>query len=636
MPAPRRYVTETQAPPSEFRPIFTAWGNWHCPRESVRSHCNLREILLKLAAADDGNAGDFQECQGDDLTATLQETRRPLVAAALRQTRAAFVGIVALSAVTNILMLTGPLFMMQVYDRVLASRSVPTLVALSLLAVTLYLFQALFEVIRSRILTQIGQRLEEELGRPAFDAVLKLPLRLSKKESVPQPLRDLDQLRGFMSGQGPIAIADLPWLPLYLVILFLFHPYFGWLAVAGAIVLIVLTLTSEVMLREPMRLLSLLAARRSDYLEAGRRNAEVLQAMGMREAYAARWNATNADFIDKQRRAGDVTSSFSAASKIFRLALQSGVLALGAWLAILQLASPGAMIAASILTSRALAPIEMVIGQWRGFVNARQARRRLEEVLERLKAGATPMALPAPKQTITAVALTAVAPGTTAIIVRDVGFELKAGQGLGIIGPSGSGKSTLARVLVGVWPAARGTVRLDGAELAQWDPEALGSSIGYLPQDVELFDGTIAENIARFAPHAKPEAIIDAATMAGAHSLILSMPDGYDTRIGAGGAILSAGQRQRIGLARALYGMPFLIVLDEPNASLDAEGEAALTNAIIAARKAGSVVVVIAHRPSALAAVDHVLVLNEGRMVAFGPRDEVLRKTTVRAVSENS
>ncbi len=570
------------------------------------------------------------------MTATLQETRRPLVAAALRQTRAAFAGIVALSAVTNILMLTGPLFMMQVYDRVLASRSVPTLVALSMLAVALYVFQALFEVIRSRILTQIGQRLEEQLGRPAFDAVLKLPLRLSKKESVPQPLRDLDQLRGFMSGQGPIAIADLPWLPLYLVILFLFHPYFGWLAVAGAIVLIALTLTSEVMLREPMRLLSLLAARRSDYLEAGRRNAEVLQAMGMREAYATRWDATNADFIEKQRRAGDVTSSFSAASKIFRLALQSGVLALGAWLAIWQLASPGAMIAASILTSRALAPIELVIGQWRGFVNARQARRRLEEVLEKLRTGSVPMALPVPRQTIAAVAITAVAPGTTAIIVRDVGFELKAGQGLGIIGPSGSGKSTLARILVGVWPVARGTVRLDGAELAQWDPEALGSAIGYLPQDVELFDGTIAENIARFSPQARPEAIIEAATMAGAHSLILSMPDGYDTRIGAGGAILSAGQRQRVGLARALYGTPFLIVLDEPNASLDAEGEAALTNAIIAARKAGSVVIVIAHRPSALAAVDHVLVLNEGRMVAFGPRDEVLRKTTVRAVSENS
>ncbi|RCW27224.1 PrtD family type I secretion system ABC transporter [Ciceribacter lividus] len=570
------------------------------------------------------------------MTATLQETRRPLVAATLRQTRAAFAGIVALSAVTNILMLTGPLFMMQVYDRVLASRSVPTLVALSLLAVTLYLFQALFEIIRSRILTQIGQRLEEELGRPAFDAVLKLPLRLSKKEAVPQPLRDLDQLRGFMSGQGPIAIADLPWLPLYLVILFLFHPYFGWLAVAGAVALIALTLTSEVRLREPMRLLSLLAARRADYLEAGRRNAEVLQAMGMRDAYAARWDATNADFIEKQRRAGDVTSGFSAASKIFRLALQSGVLALGAWLAILQLASPGAMIAASILTSRALAPIELVIGQWRGFVNARQARRRLEDVLEKLKAGTMPMALPAPRQTITAAALTIVAPGTTAIIVRDIGFELRAGQGLGIIGPSGSGKSTLARVLVGVWPAARGTVRLDGAELAQWDPEALGSSVGYLPQDVELFDGTIAENIARFSPDAKAEAIIDAATMAGAHSLILSLPDGYDTRIGAGGAILSAGQRQRIGLARALYRTPFLIVLDEPNASLDAEGEAALTNAIIAARKAGSVVIVIAHRPSALAAVDHVLVLNEGRMVAFGPRDEVLRKTTVRAVSENS
>lgn len=564
------------------------------------------------------------------------DERRRLVAAALRQTLAAFVGVAALSAVTNLLMLTGPLFMMQVYDRVLASRSVPTLVALSVLAIGLYLFLGLLEALRARILTQIGQRLEEQLGGPTFDAVLKLPLRMSKKEAISQPLRDLDQIRQFMSGQGPIAICDMPWLPVYLAILFLFHAYLGWLAVAGAVVLIVLTLASEFALRAPMQRLAQLASSRAEFIEAGRRNAEALRAMGMTGAYSAKWHAANAHYVDEQRRMSDATSSFATTSKIFRLALQSAVLALGAWLAIYQLASPGTMIAASILTSRALAPIEQAIGQWRGFVNARQARRRLEDILGTFSDGRQPMPLPRPRRSLGVSGLAVLAPGATAPLVRDISFALSTGQGLGIIGPSGSGKSTLARALVGVWPPVRGTIRLDGAELDNWDPEARGSSIGYLPQGVELFDGTIAENISRFADKVDPAAIIEAATLAGVHELVLAMPDGYDTRIGAAGAILSAGQRQRIGLARALYGKPFLIVLDEPNASLDAEGEVGLTNAIIAARQAGSIVVVIAHRPNALAAVDQVLVMAKGGMVAFGPRNEVLRKTTVRAVPESA
>ncbi|MBD9625254.1 type I secretion system permease/ATPase [Ensifer sp. ENS06] len=551
-------------------------------------------------------------------------------------TRRAFFGVVVLSAVTNLLMLTGPLFMMQVYDRVLASRSVPTLVALSVLALGLYLFLGLLEVLRARVLTQIGQRLEEQLGGPTFDAVLKLPLRTSKKEAISQPLRDLDQIRQFMGGQGPIAICDMPWLPVYMAILFLFHAYLGWLAVAGAVVLIALTLTSEFVLRAPMQRLAQLASMRAEFIEAGRRNAGAVRAMGMVSAYSAKWHAANADYVDIQRRTSDTTTSFGTLSKIFRLALQSAVLALGAWLAIYQLASPGAMIAASILTARALAPLEQAIGQWRGFVSARQARRRLEDILGAFAENRRPMPLPAPKRALDVSALAVLAPGTAAPIVRDISFTLSAGQGLGIIGPSGSGKSTLARGLVGIWPPARGTIRLDGAELNNWDPEAIGASLGYLPQGVELFDGTIAENISRFAANASPSAIIEAATQAGVHELVLSLPDGYDTRIGAAGAILSAGQRQRIGLARALYGNPFLIVLDEPNASLDAEGEAGLTSAIITAREAGAIVVVIAHRPNALAAVDQVLVMAKGGMVAFGPRDEVLRKTTVRAVPERA
>lgn len=562
--------------------------------------------------------------------------RRSQVAAAVRMTHKAFLGVALLSAVTNLLMLTGPLFMMQVYDRVLASRSVPTLVALSILASGLYLFLVLLEVIRSRILTQIGQWLEEKLGGPTLNTVLKLPLRTSKKDAISQPLRDLDQVRQFMSGQGPIAICDMPWVPIYLVILFLFHAYLGWLAVAGAVILIALTLLSEMTLRRPMQRLAQLGSSRDEFIEAGRRNAEALHAMGMSGAYASRWRGVNGDYIDEQRRTTDTTGGFAAASKIFRQGLQSAVLALGAWLAIYQLASPGAMIAASILTARALAPIEQAIAQWRGFVNVRQARRRLESVLDKFSDNRQPMPLPAPRQALDVTGLAISAPGTNVAIVRDVSFKLVAGQGVGVIGPSGSGKSTLARALVGVWPPARGGIRLDGAELSQWVPEALGPSIGYLPQGVELFDGTMAENISRFATDADPAAIIEAAQQAGVHQLILSMPEGYDTRIGAGGAILSAGQRQRIGLARALFGKPFLLVLDEPNASLDAEGEAALTNAIFAARQAGSIVVVIAHRPNALAAVDQVLVMAEGRAAAFGPRDEVLRKTTVRAVSESA
>ncbi len=561
---------------------------------------------------------------------------RPIVAHALQKTRSAFVNVAMISAVTNLLMLVGPLFMMQVYDRVLTSRSVPTLVALSGLAIGLYLFLGFLEVLRARLLTQIGQRVEEELGSQTFGAVLSLPLRMSKKEAISQPLRDLDQIRQFMGGAGPIAICDMPWLPFYLAILFLFHPYLGWLAVGGALFLIVLTLINELVLRDPTRRLAQLANARSDFIEAGRHNAEALHAMGMRQSYANRWAVTNRTYIAEQRRTSDTTSGFATVSKIFRLALQSAVLALGAWLAIQQLASPGAMIASSILTSRALAPIEQAIAQWRGFVHARQATGRLKQLLEQLGSKPDPMPLPAPTNALAITDLAVAAPGALAPMVHSVSFSLTAGQAVGIIGPSGSGKSTLARALVGIWPPARGSVRLDGAEIDQWDPDALGQSIGYLPQGVDLFDGTIAENIGRFRQDAKPEDIIEAARLAGVHDLILCLPDGYDTQIGTSGAILSAGQRQRVGLARALFGNPFLVVLDEPNASLDAEGENALTNAITTMRQKGSIVVVIAHRPNALAAVDHALVLAQGKVMAFGPRDEVLRKTTMRAVGEKT
>ena len=554
----------------------------------------------------------------------------------MRSARGAFFGVGAVSGVTNLLMLTGPLFMLQIYDRVLASRSVPTLVVLCALVAGLYLFLGILEVIRSRVLTRIGRRLEEQLGDVTFDAVLTLPLKTTRTDAASQPLRDLDRMRQFMSGPGPVAICDLPWLPAYLAIIFVFHPLLGWLGTAGAVILVVVTVSSEAILRAPMARLAKLAGARSAFVEAGRRNAEALRSMGMAGAYAARWRRTNADYLAEQGRVGDATGGFSATTKVFRLALQSAVLALGAWLAIRQEVSPGVMIAASILTARALAPIEQAIGQWRGFVEFRQSRRRLQDLLERLREDGARMPLPRPSRSLRVEGLAVAAPGTAAAIVQDLRFELSAGQGLGIIGPSGSGKSTLVRALVGIWAPARGTIRLDGAELDQWSPEALGPAIGYLPQGVELFDGTVAENIARFAPDAPPDGIIAAARQAGVHDLVLSLPEGYDTRIGEGGAVLSAGQRQRVGLARALYGSPFLIVLDEPNASLDSEGERALSEAIVAAREAGAIVVVVAHRPNALACLDQVLVMAGGRQAAFGARDEVLRKTTMRVVPESA
>lgn len=534
------------------------------------------------------------------------------------------------------LMLTGPLFMLQIYDRVLASRSIPTLVALSLLVGFLYLLLGLLEIIRARILARIALKIDEKLGGETFNAVLLLPLKLTRAEIASQPLRDLDQLRQFMSGLGPVAIFDLPWLPVYLAIIFLFDPLLGWLAGGGAALLAILAIVNEVALRAPILSVAALNSERLDLVEAGKRNAGVLRAMGMGRAYAARWRHIEDQFLDAQQRASDTSGGFSAVTKVFRLALQSAVLAMGAWLAIEQKITPGAMIAASILTSRAMSPIEQAIAHWRGFLSFRQSRQRLHDMLQRLDEERSMLPLPPPQQSLAVTGLSVAAPGSTEVLVRDISFQLDAGQGLGIIGPSGSGKSTLARALVGIWPPARGSVRLDGAELDQWFPEAIGPSIGYLPQDVELFRGTIADNIARFKTDADPVQTIEAARLASVEELILSLPDGYNTNVGPEGMALSAGQRQRIGLARSLFGHPFLVVLDEPNANLDSEGEAALSKAIASLRKLGSIVIVITHRRNVLSSVDRVLVLGSGRQVAFGPRDEVLQKTTVRPTAASA
>ncbi|GJD29627.1 Type I secretion system ATP-binding protein PrsD [Methylobacterium adhaesivum] len=554
------------------------------------------------------------------------------LASALARCRMAFIGVGVMSGLVNVLYLTGSFFMLEVYDRVIPSRSVPTLVGLAVLALVLYAFQGALETLRARILTRVGAALDEALSGRVFDIVVRGPLKGTTQGDGLLPLRDLDQLRGFLGGTGPSAFFDLPWMPIYLVICFLFHPLIGVAALVGAIALAILGLLTDGATRRPAQTATGHGMRRNGLAEAGRRNAEVLAAMGMQAHFATRWGQANRDYMMAQQRTSDIVGGFGAVSKVFRMALQSGVLALGAWLVINGQASAGIIIASSILVARALAPAELAIVNWKGFVQARQSWARLSDLFAAMPPSARPHALPAPSRSLRIESISVAPPGTFVPVVRDVSFALRAGQGLGIIGPSASGKSSLVRAIVGVWPTARGKVRLDGAALDQWASGDLGPHLGFLPQEVELFAGTIAENIARFDPQAPAGAVIAAARAAGVHDLILRLPKGYDTRIGEGGAGISAGQRQRVGLARALYGDPFLVILDEPNANLDSEGENALTQAILGVRERGGICVVVAHRPSALAAVDLILMMADGCVQAFGPKEEVL-KSVLRPAS---
>ncbi len=554
------------------------------------------------------------------------EVQPPSVRDALGGTRLAFLGVALLSGVSNILMLTGSFFMLEVYDRVLPSRSLPTLVALSLLAGALFVAQGGIDLIRSRVLTRIGGVLDERLSPHVFDAMVAKPLRTGGNGDGQQPARDLDTVRTFLSSLGPTALFDLPWIPLYLAIIYAFHPVLGLAALAGAAVLFSLTLLTEVLTQARSRAAGATAIARLRAGEACVRNAEALTAMGFAASMRERWREHSRALTAGQRRVADVAGTLGAVSKVLRMVLQSGILAIGAYLVIRGEATAGIIIAGSILTSRALAPVELAIAHWKGFVAARQSWARLDKLLTGLSNAPRPLELPAPAARLDVEAVSVAAPGGRDLIVHNVGLTLKAGQGLGIIGPSASGKSSLVRAMANVWLPARGKVRLDGAAVDQWDPERLGRHVGYLPQDVELFAGTVADNIARFALDAPADSVIAAAKAAGVHELIIGLKNGYETDVGDQGAILSAGQRQRIALARALYGDPFLVILDEPNSNLDAEGEAALTRAIHGVRERGGIAVVVAHRPSALAALDMVLAMAHGRAVAFGSKDEVLGK----------
>ncbi|MGY3622196.1 type I secretion system permease/ATPase [Bradyrhizobium sp. USDA 10063] len=556
--------------------------------------------------------------------AAVPAVRRFELGEALRACRSAFIGVGLMSCMINLLYLTGSMFMLQVYDRVLPSRSVPTLVGLAVIAAGLYIAQGVLDLLRGRILGRIGTSLDEALNARVFDTVVRLPLMMGNRNEGLQPLRDLDNVRSFLGSMGPGAFFDLPWLPFYMAICFAFNWLLGVTALVGAIILIALTLITEFMSRSPAKEAMTLAAHRNDLAAASRRNAEVLVAMGMSGRLRRRWSEANESYLAGNQRASDIAGGLGAVAKVLRMMLQSAVLAVGAYLVIHQEATGGIIIAGSILSARALAPVDLAIAHWKGFVAARQSWQRLNRLLQQMPQAGTQTLLQAPTKRLSVEAVALAAPGDQRVIVQDVTFALEAGSGVGIIGPSGSGKSSLVRALVGVWMPFRSKVRLDGAALDQWSPDVLGRHIGYLPQDVELFAGSVAQNISRFDAEAKSDDIIAAAKEAGVHEMVIKMREGYDTQVGEQGAALSAGQAQRIALARALYGDPFLIVLDEPNSNLDSEGDEALTRAVRSSRERGAIVVVVAHRPIGIEGVDQILVLKEGRMQVFGPKETVL------------
>lgn len=558
-----------------------------------------------------------------DPSAGRKELREALFAS-----RRLLVGVGLFSVFVNLLMLTGPLFMLNVYDRVLASNSMPTLYAMFALVALLFLFMGLLDHARARVLSRAGARFQALLDKRVFDAVLRRSVAPSERTKPESGLRDLETIQRVLSSPAPFALFDMPWTPIFLAIIFSFHWTLGVLAVGGGVLLLFLTWLNEVSSRKPMAESHMASAQSEAFSEALRREGETVQALGMRGAALGRWKKFREKSLEAAVNASDSTGGYSTASKTLRFFLQSAILAVGAGLAIEQIISPGQMIAASILMGRALAPVEQAIGQWSNVQRALDGWKKLSELLSKTPEQQQRTPLPAPKGRLEAQGLTVVAPGERAPTLRGVSFVIEAGQALGVIGPSASGKTTLARALVNIWKPAQGKIRLDGAALDQFEDDVLGGHMGYLPQDVALFEATVAENIARLADDIDPEAVVTAAQRAGAHDMILKLPAGYDTPAGPTGGRLSGGQRQRIALARALYKDPAVLILDEPNSNLDAQGEAALVRAIQEAKERGRTVVIMAHRPSAIAACDLLLMLEGGQPRAFGPKDDVLRETT--------
>jgi len=545
---------------------------------------------------------------------------------ALSRHRRAFVVVGLLSAVLNILTLAGSVYMMLVYDSVLPSHGLTTLACLFALLVGAYAFQGGFDLLRGRILGDVASAFEQSLA-PTVQHAIGTSALAGRRMSVDGlgPMRNLDSIRTYLAGPGPAVLMDLPWVFLFVGFLAFLHPLLGVVTLAGGAVLVALTLTADRVARAPTQTLSLAASDRNALAEVQLRHIEMLSALGMRGRMLDRWLTANHAFLSAHRRLARDTGTLSGISKIGRMLLQSLILTIGAILVIQGKASGGVIFAASILSGKALAPIDQAIATWRPLVSARQAWRQLGELLDTTPPVAPPaITLPAPHRDVRVEQIHVAPPGARSPTLHGVSFALGAGDGLGIVGPSGAGKTSLGRALIGLWKPGLGEVRFDGAAAAQWGEEALGRSIGYLPQSVELLDGTVAQNIARFDPLATSETVIAAARTAGVHDLIVSLPQGYDTDIGLGGNRLSLGQQQRVALARALYGDPFLVLLDEPNSNLDHEGDRALEGAIQAVRARGGIVVLISHRPSLLASVNLALFLRHGRVQAFGPCADVL------------
>ena len=547
-----------------------------------------------------------------ELRAALQACRHSLLTAGF------------FSLFINLLLLVPALYMLQMYDRVLTSRSEATLLGLTLLVVGLMIVLGILDWVRSQILIRVGTRLDMALNQRLFTALFDLNSQRPGTASV-QPINDLTQLRQFLAGAGLSAFFDVPWMPLYLLVLFLFHPLFGLLAVGGTAIALGLTLANELSTRKLLATATTEAIAANQYASSNLRNAEVLEAMGMLGAVRRRWLRRHTNVLNLQARASDRAGALTATTRGFRILLQSLVLGAGAYLAIEHVITPGLMIAAAILVGRALAPIDLLVGNWRSFVSARSAYRRLEQFLRSSPPRPMTMSLPPPRGKLQVDGVSVIPPGASTPTLRGVDFTLAAGESLGIIGPTAAGKSTLARTILGLWPTRAGQVRLDGVDVATWNHEELGPFIGYLPQDIELFDGTVSENIARFGT-LDPGKVVEAARRAEVHELILRLPQGYDTPIGDAGCMLSGGQRQRLALARALYGDPVLVVLDEPNANLDEQGEVALVAALRDLQARGRTVLIITHRPSLLAGVDKLLLLKEGHLQSFGPREQVMAK----------
>lgn len=552
------------------------------------------------------------------------------LAEATARFRTAFGTVAALSAVLNVLLISGSIYLMLVYDSVLPSHSIPTLFGLFAMIVVVYIFQAVFDQMRARILGDVGSSLERQLAARVQFAISEMALKGARGTGDGLiPMRDLDAVRGFLTGGGPAALIDLPWIAFFLIVLALLHYWLAVVALLGAAILLGLTYLTDRLTREPVRQFAQINAYRSGIAESNARHVEVLSALGMRGRMLDRWETVNQMYLAANYRLARAVGMLGGVSRAFRMFLQSAILTVGALLVIDGQASGGVIFASSMLAGRALAPVDSAIANWRSFSAARAGWARLNDLLGKIPP--EPQAavlLPFPSKSLEAAQLYVAAPGTQRMIVNGVDFALEAGSALAVIGPSAAGKTSLARALIGVWKPVRGSIRLDSATIDQWDAERLGAAIGYLPQTVDLIEGTVAENIARFEPDASSAKVIAAARAAGVHDLIVQLPQGYDTSVGTDGQDLSAGQRQRIGLARALYGEPFLVLLDEPNSNLDLAGEQALEQAIAAVRERGGIAIVIAHRPSALAQVSYVLFMRDGRGEVFGPRDEVLRRIT--------